>query len=60
MIAIQIAKYFRSGQPPVSPDETIEIFTFMEAAHQSKARGGVPVKLADVLAEARKTLAEKQ
>ena len=49
-VAIQIAKFFRTRQPPVSAAETIEIFTFMEAAHQSHARGGVPVKLADVLA----------
>lgn len=52
-VAIEIAKFFKSGKTPVSPEETIEIFTFMEAAHQSKARGGVPVKLADVLAEAK-------
>ena len=43
----------------MSAEETIELFTFMEAAHQSKARGGAPVKLADVLAKVRKGLAEK-
>lgn len=52
-VAIEIARFFKSGKPPVSPEETIEVFTFMEAAHQSKAKGGVPVKLADVLAEAK-------
>ena len=31
-VAIQIARFFRTRQPPVSPAETIEIFTFMEAA----------------------------
>jgi predicted dehydrogenase len=59
-VAIQIARFFRTKEPPVSPQETIEIFAFMEAAHRSKAHGGVPVKVADVLAEARKRLAEKQ
>lgn len=59
-VAIQIARFFRTGKPPVSPEETIEIFTFMEAAHQSKAKGGVPVKLADVLAKVRKTPPEKK
>ncbi len=49
-VAIEIAKFVRTGKPPVNPDETIEIFAFMEAAHQSKARGGGSVKLADVLA----------
>lgn len=53
-VAIEIAKFFRTRKPPVSPEETIEIFTFMEAAHQSKSHGGVPVKLADVLATAKK------
>lgn len=59
-VAIEIAKFFRKGTPPVSPEETIEIFTFMEAAHQSKARGGVPVKLAEVLAKVRKDLAGRK
>ncbi|MFN0056602.1 MAG: Gfo/Idh/MocA family protein [Planctomycetales bacterium] len=53
-VAIEIARFFRTRNPPVSAEETIEIFTFMEAAHQSKARGGIPVKLAEVLAETRK------
>jgi hypothetical protein len=34
--------------PPVTPDETLEIMAFMEAAELSKARGGVPVSMADV------------
>jgi hypothetical protein len=59
-LAIELAKFARTGKPPVSPEETIEIFTFMEAAHQSKARGGVPVKLADVLAGTRKKLETKK
>jgi hypothetical protein len=52
-LAIQIGKFFRTRQPPVSAEETIELFAFMEAAHQSKARGGVPIKLAEVLANAK-------
>lgn len=58
-VAIEIARFFKSGKPPVSAEETIEVFTFMEAAHQSKARGGVPVKLTVVLAEARKKVTER-
>jgi hypothetical protein len=49
----QIGKFFRSGQPPVSAEETIEIFTFMEAADESLRQGGKPVALADVLAKAK-------
>lgn len=58
-VAIEIARFCRTGRPPVSAEETIELFAFMEAAHESKARGGVPVKLADVLAKARKGLEKK-
>jgi hypothetical protein len=36
----EILTYFRTGVPPVSAEETIEIFTFMKAANLSKDRGG--------------------
>lgn len=49
----QIAKFFRTGVPPVSEAETVEIFTFMEAADESVRQGGTAVALADVLAKAR-------
>ena len=49
----QIGKFFRTGEPPVSEAETIEIFTFMEAADESLRQGGKPVALADVLAKAK-------
>ncbi len=49
----EIAKFFKTGVAPVSPEETIEIFTFMEAADESKRQGGAPVALQDVLAKAR-------
>jgi hypothetical protein len=45
----EIVAFFKSGVPPVSAEETIELFTFMEAADESKRRGGAPVALADVL-----------
>jgi Oxidoreductase family, NAD-binding Rossmann fold len=45
----KIADFFLSGSPPVIPNETLEIFAFMEAAAESKRNGGVPTMLADVL-----------
>ncbi|MHB1078509.1 MAG: Gfo/Idh/MocA family protein [Prosthecobacter sp.] len=54
----QIGKFFRTGEPPVSEAETIEIFTFMEAADESLRQGGKPVALADVLAKAKKEAAK--
>jgi predicted dehydrogenase len=49
--AIEIAKFFRTRKPPVSPEETIEIFAFLEAAEESKRQNGAPVKLETVLAK---------
>ncbi|HEX2861839.1 MAG TPA: Gfo/Idh/MocA family oxidoreductase [Lacunisphaera sp.] len=45
----EVIAFFKTGVPPVTAEETIEIFTFMEAADESKRRGGVPVTLAEVL-----------
>jgi hypothetical protein len=52
--AVEIAKFFKTRTPPVSAEETIELFAFMEAAEESKRQGGAPVKLETVLAKARK------
>ena len=45
----EIMKFFKSGKPPVSPEEAIEIYAFMEAADESKRQGGRPVSIADVM-----------
>jgi len=49
----EIAKFFVTGKAPVSPEETIEIFAFMEAADESRRKDGEPVTLESVLAKAR-------
>ncbi len=48
-LVMQIMEFFKTGKPPVSARETIEMFAFMEAADESKRQGGKPVKIADVL-----------
>jgi hypothetical protein len=48
-----IMKFFQTGVAPVKPEETIEIIAFMEAADQSKNKGGAPVKI--VVASPHKT-----
>ncbi len=53
-LVVEICKFFLGGPPPVSPEETLEIYAFMEAADQSKRQGGIPVTLASVLQQARK------
>jgi predicted dehydrogenase len=49
----EIGRFFKTGKAPVSAEETIEIFAFMEAADESKCQGGAPVSLAAVLAKAK-------
>lgn len=55
----EIARFFKTGKSPVAAAETIEIFAFMEAADESKRRGGVAVPIAEVLAKAKVEAAEK-
>jgi len=43
----EIVKYFQSGISPVAPEVTLEIYTFMEAADESKRRGGASVSMAE-------------
>lgn len=47
-----IVEFFQTSQPPVKPEETLEIFAFMEAADESKRQGNAEVTLAEVLAKA--------
>ena len=44
-LVVEIVKFFQTGQPPVSNEETLEIFAFMDAAQRSKDQGGKPVAL---------------
>ena len=44
----EIMKFFQTGVAPVSAEETLELFTFMEAADESKRQGGAPVKMSEV------------
>jgi hypothetical protein len=48
-LVAEIMKFFQSGVAPVQPEETTELFAFMEAADASKAKGGAPIKISDVL-----------
>ena len=57
-LIIEIVKFFKTGKPPVSEDETLEIFAFMEAAEESKRRGGCPVTLESVMKKAEQAAAE--
>ena len=56
----QIVRFARTRVPPVAAEETVEIFAFMEAAEESKRRGGAAVTLESVLAKARAEVGEKE
>ena len=50
---MEILKFFKTGVVPVPPEETLEIYAFLEAATQSKKRGGAPVTIEEVMGAAR-------
>src|SRR5690606_20107783 len=54
-LLVEVVKFFETGKVPVSPEETIEIFAFMEAADESKRKGGKAVSLEKVLAKAKRS-----
>jgi predicted dehydrogenase len=53
-LVVEIVKFFKTGKPPVSAEETLEIYAFMEAADESKRQGGAPVTIASVLEKAKR------
>jgi predicted dehydrogenase len=58
-LVVEIVKFFKTGVPPVSAEETLEIYAFMTAADESKRRHGAEVALENVLAPARVEAAKK-
>jgi predicted dehydrogenase len=56
-LIVEIVKFFKTGEPPVSREETLEIFAFMEAADESKRQGGCPVSIESVMQKARHAVA---
>jgi predicted dehydrogenase len=59
-LLVEIVKFFRSGKPPFSIKDTLEIYAFMEAADESKRQGGAAVSLESVLKKARAAAAASQ
>ena len=51
----QIVSFFKTGNAPVSSEETIEIFAFMSAADESKAQGGEAISIRELIEEAQET-----
>lgn len=53
VLAVEIARFFVTGTPPVSPEDTLEIYAFLEGADQSLHADGQPVSVHDVLEKAK-------
>ena len=47
-LLVKIIEFFSTGVPPVSQEETLDIFAFMQAAYESKLKGGVPIEIEKV------------
>lgn len=58
-LLVEICKFYRTGEAPVSAEETLDLYAFMEAADESKRQGFIPVKIADVKAKAAEAAAKK-
>ena len=54
-LLIKIIEFFKTGVVPVTAEETLEIFAFMEAADKSKKKGGISVDLQTVMERAKKS-----
>jgi predicted dehydrogenase/sugar lactone lactonase YvrE len=58
-LVVEIVKFFKTKVPPVSPEETIEVYAFMSAADESKRQHGAEITLESVIAPARAAAAKK-
>jgi predicted dehydrogenase len=52
-LLLKIIEFFNTGIVPVKPDETLEIYAFMEAAEESKLQNGASVDLESVMLKAK-------
>ncbi len=48
-LLVKICEFFTTGIEPVSPNETLELFAFMQAADESKKAGGKAVSMESVI-----------
>lgn len=53
-LLLKILEFFKTGIPPVRAEETLDIIAFMQAAEESKLKGGVPVDVAKIVQKSTK------
>jgi len=52
-LLVKICEFYESGKTPISIEETLEIFAFMQAAEESKEKGGVSIDIDSVVKDAK-------
>lgn len=53
-LLVQIINFFKTGKAPINPQETLEIYAFMEAADESKRKNGNMISIESVIQKAEK------
>ena len=53
-LLLKIIEFFNTGIVPVTSDQTLEIYAFMDAADVSKNKGGASIEIEDVMQKAGK------
>ena len=53
-LLVKIIEFFKTGKAPVSAEETLQIYAFMEAADESKRNSGTQITLDSVVQKASK------
>lgn len=48
-LLVKVCEFYESGKAPIPIEETLEIFTFMQAAEESKKRGGILIDIESVV-----------
>jgi hypothetical protein len=51
---VKVIEFFNTGVVPVKPEETLEELAFMEAADESKLKGGASIELEKIVQRAEK------
>lgn len=52
-LLVKICEFYKNGKSPISIEETLEIFAFMQAAEESKNKGGISIDIESVVKNAK-------
>lgn len=54
-LLFEVCKFYETGKAPIPIEETLEIFAFMQAAEESKDKGGISIHIDSVVQKAKKS-----